>query len=548
MPSRSRNARPAAPARAFAGDRFWLPLLPLLTLLAALVHLPSFLRPVWNPDEGFLATQARMLAAGGVLYDTVVDRKPPLLPWLYQGAFAVFGDDSLRPLRCAAVAAHVVTAALLAALARRRWGDRWGAAAGAAYVLLSVGLAPEDTQAASFEVFTLPWTAAAVLLADRRRWGLAGLAVAGAALTKQTGAAVLLPVAWSLWRTGRAAPSSSSSSGLRLRTLTPSWAAGRADGMLLRAAAGPGALPRPGRGAAGGGALGRYAAGTAGAWGRLLAGCALPVAVVAAATGTRHFVFWTLTGSSTYMSPQGAWLLGAGRGLGNAAILLAAGAGLLVPALWWALRRRRFADADLWVWLVGSVCAVVAGFQFYGHYYLQLLPPLVLIGIAAVRALPSRGPARRLAAAWTLLAAAVFTAWGLAAPRAELDHAQAVAAAVRDRSGPRDTVLLWGMHPEQYWLADRAPACRYLTAGFLTNFSGGRGGARVGARYAVPGAWDVLREEFAGAPPALVVDDSRGAPYGAAAVPEFRDLLAQGGYTRVGTVDGAVLYARRGRG
>ncbi|MFJ5215268.1 glycosyltransferase family 39 protein [Streptomyces sp. NPDC088354] len=545
MPSRPENAPPAARARAFPGDRFWLPLIPLLTVLAALVHLPSFLRPVWNPDEGFLATQARMLAAGGVLYDTVVDRKPPLLPWLYQGAFALFGDDSLLPLRCAAVVAHVVTAALLAALARRRWGDRWAAAAGAASVLLSVGLAPEDTQAASFEVFTLPWTAAAVLLADRRRWGMAGLAVAGAALTKQTGAVVLLPVAWSLWRAGRQAPSST---GLTLRALTPSWAAGRGDGTVLRAAAGSGPLPRPGRGAAVGGASGTYAAGAGGGWGRLLAGCVLPVAVVAAATGPRNFAFWTATGSSTYMSPQGAWLLGAGRGVGNAAILLAAGAGLLVPALWWAARRRPFADADLWVWLAASVCAVVAGFQFYGHYYLQLLPPLVLIGIAAVRRLPSGGPARRVAAAWTLLAAAAFTAWGLLAPRAEADHAQAVAAAVRARSDPQDTVLLWGMHPEQYWLADRAPAGRYLTAGFLTNFSGGRGGARVGARYAVPGAWHVLREEFASARPALVVDDSRGAPYGAAAVPEFRDLLARGSYTRVGTVDGAVLYAPGGHG
>ncbi|MFD3457444.1 glycosyltransferase family 39 protein [Streptomyces sp. NPDC058691] len=545
MPSRPENARPAARAGVFPGDRFWLPLVPLLTVLAALVHLPSFLRPVWNPDEGFLATQARMLAAGGVLYDTVVDRKPPLLPWLYQGAFALFGDDSLWPLRCAAVAAHVVTAALLAALARRRWGDRPAVAAGCAYVLLSVGLAPEDTQAASFEVFTLPWTVAAVLLADRRRWGLAGLAVAGAALTKQTGAVVLLPVAWSLWRAGRG---TGVPSGLTSRVLTRSWATGRGDGVLLRTAAGSGVLPRPGRAAVAGGGSGTYAAGAGGGWGRLLAGCVLPVVAVAAATGMRHFVFWTFTGSGTYMSPQGAWLLGAGRGLGNAAILLAAGAGLMVPALWWAVRRRPFADADLWVWLAAAVCAVVAGFQFYGHYYLQLLPPLVLIGIAAVRRLPSRGPSRRLAAAWTLLAAAVFTAWGFVAPRAELDHSQAVAAAIRASSGPHDTVLLWGMHPEQYWLADRAPAGRYLTAGFLTNFSGGRGGARVGARYAVPGAWQLLRHDFASAPPALVVDDSRGAPYGVAAVPEFRDLLSRGGYTRVGTVDGAVLYAPRGHG
>lgn len=510
MPTRPETARAAAPAfpgrRASAapssapsGPRWssWPVLLPLLTLVAALVHLPSFLRPVWNPDEGFLATQARVLASGGVLYETVVDRKPPFVPWLYQGAFALFGDGSLWPLRVAAVAAHVVTAALLVALARRRWGDRWGAAAGFGYLLLSVGLAPEDTQAATFEVFTLPWTVAAVLCADRGRWGAAGVAVAGAALTKQTGAAVLLPVLWMLWQARRGSPAA------------------------------------PARAPAG-----------AGAWARLAAGCALPVAAVALATGVGRFVFWTVTGSGAYLSPEGAWLLAAGRGLGNAAILTAAGAGLVLPAAWLAARRRSGAGAELWLWLAASAVAVLAGFQFYGHYYLQALPPLTLVGVAALRRLPARGTARRAAVAWTVLAAAVFTGWGFAAPRAELDHARTVAEAVRARTGARDTVLVWGMHPEQYWLSGRAPAGRFLTAGFLTNFSGGRGGTRVGEEYAVPGAWADFRREFSAAPPAVVVDDSRGAPYGAAYVPSLRRLLDRGGYEPVATADGAVLYAR----
>ncbi|MFE0626361.1 glycosyltransferase family 39 protein [Streptomyces sp. NPDC058864] len=508
MPTRPETARATAPAlperragaipsraRSAFTRLSWPVLLPLLTLVAALVHLPSFVRPVWNPDEGFLATQARVLASGGVLYDTVVDRKPPFLPWLYQGAFALFGDGSLWPLRVAAVAAHVVTAALLVALARRRWGDRWGAAAGFGYLLLSVGLAPEDTQAATFEVFTLPWTAAAVLCADRGRWGAAGVAVAGAALTKQTGAVVLLPVVWMLWRARQGSP-----------------------------------------------------AARAGAWGRLAAGCALPVAAVALATGAGRFVFWTVTGSGAYISPEGAWLLAAGRGLGNAAILTAAGAGLLLPAAWCAARRRACAGGELWIWLGASAVAVVAGFQFYGHYYLQLLPPLTLVGVAALRRLPACGPARRAAAVWTVLAAAVFTGWGFAAPRAELDHARTVAAAIRDHTGENGTVLVWGMHPEHYWLSGRAPAGRFLTAGFLTNFSGGRGGARVGEEYAVPGAWEAFRREFAAAPPAVVVDDSRGAPYGVAHVPGLRRLLDRGGYERVATADGAVLYTRPVRG
>lgn len=473
---------PAAPKT--SSRRYWLRVVPLLAVLVTAVHVPSFLRAVWNPDEGFLAVQARMLAGGGVLYDTVVDRKPPLLPWFYQGALHLFGDGTIGAVRVAALLAHLLTAVLLAGIARCRWGERAGAAAGAAYALLSIGLAPEDTQAATFEVFMLPWTAAAFLAAGSRRFGLAGLAVAGAALTKQTGGVALLPVLWLLWRED----------------------------------------PAPRR------------------WSalRLAAGVLLPVLAVAVGTGPRRFLFWTVTGSGTYASPEGAWLVALWRGLGNSGILAAAAAGLLAPAVYRLVRRRPVAEADLSVWLAASAVGVVFGLQFYGHYFLQLLPPLVLVGVAGLRRAPRWRP---VALTWTALAAAAFLVWGVLAPRTELDHSRAVAAAVRAHTRLGDTVLVWGMHPESYWLAGRVPASRYLTAGFLTNFSGGRGGARVGEAYAVPGAWRTFGREMAEHPPALVVDDARGAPYRPDRTPTLRRFL-DGGYRRVGTADGAVLYLR----
>ncbi len=494
LPSQ-RSGGPMRVLRAAVADRrhYWLRLLPLLAAVAALTHLPSFLRAVWNPDEGFLATEARLLSHGGVLYDTVVDRKPPLVPWLYEGALGLFGDGSLWPLRVAAVIAHLLTAVLLVSIARRRWGDAAGAVAGLGYLVACIGLAPEDSQAASFETFMLPWTVAAFWCADRRRWALAGIAVAGAALTKQTGGAVLLPVLWMLWRSGTGSGSAAGS-----------WASRR------------------------GGAV------------RLALGFAVPLAGAAAALGASRFLFWTVTGSGAYVSASGAWLTAAGRGLGNAGIVVAACAGFVVPAVL-LLLRRRFADGDLWIWLGASVLAVTTGFQFYGHYYLQLLPPLVLVGVSALRRLPRW---RRPALAWTALAACGFLLWGLAAPRTDLDHAGTVAAAVTRHTAPDQKVLVWGMHPEEYWLSHRAPASRFLTAGFLTNFSGGRDGARVGERYAVPGAWTTFRDEMRHHPPALVVDDSRGQPYGPDHIPAFHDLLRDH-YRVVATTDGAVLYALR---
>ncbi|UXY38392.1 ArnT family glycosyltransferase [Streptomyces albidocamelliae] len=472
-----------APARtAPARTAYWTRLLPLLAVLACVTRVPSFVRPLWNPDEGYLAVQARLLTQGGHLYDTVVDRKPPLLPWLYEAAFALCGSGSLTPLRVLAVLAQLLTAVLLASIARRRWGDGAGRTAGVLYLLVSVGLNPEDAQAATFEVFILPCTAAAVWCADRGRWGAAGAAVATAFLTKQTGGAVLLPVALLLHR----------------------------------------------RGASRAGPL------------RLAAGLTVPVLGAALLTDPAGFLFWTVTGSGAYASFTGSELHVLGRALTNTAILAGASAGLLPPVVG-ALRTARSGAADLWLWLASSAAAVALGFHFFGHYYLQLTPPLALLATRALHLLP--GERRVRAVLTSACCCACFLVWGLFAARADLTHAQRLATALEHRTKSADRVLVWGIHPETYWLAGRTPATRFLTAGLLTNYSGGRDGPQVGEKYAVEGTWPVFRREMSAHSPALVVDDSRGGPYAPDRVPTLRRLL-ESRYEEIARVDGAVLYAR----
>ncbi|GAA4664081.1 hypothetical protein GCM10023347_15080 [Streptomyces chumphonensis] len=483
-------APPRTPPRTL--PRYWLRLLPALLVLTVATRLPSFQRPVWNPDEGFLATQARMLAAGGTLYDDVVDRKPPLLPWLYRGAFALFGDDSLWPLRALAVLAVLATATFAAALAHRRWGPRAGAVAGVLCVLGSVGLNPEDAQAATFEVFMLPFTAAAVWAADRRRWAVAGLAVAGALLVKQTGGAVLLPVLYLAW---------------------------------VRTAPGPGGGRRP-------------------ALLRTLAAFAAPLLAVALANDVSRTLFWTVTGSGSYASFTGSELHVLSRGLANTALFAAGAGGLLLPlavVLRRGLPHRRVLTTDLWLWLGVSALAVLTGFHFFGHYYLQLVPPLAVLAAGALTLLTADW--LRLTAVVSAVLCTVFVAWGSHAGQADLDHARRVADAVRDNTRAEDTVFVWGMHPETYWLADRRPASRYLTAGLLTNYSGGRDGPRVGEEYGMHRSWPTLMAELVADPPRLIVDDSRGKPYRPARMPRLQRLL-DSRYVLVGEVDGALFYAR----
>ncbi|MFG2695988.1 ArnT family glycosyltransferase [Kitasatospora sp. NPDC051984] len=477
---------------------YWTRLVPLLAVLATLTHLPSFLRPVWSPDEGYLATQARMLADGGVLYDTVVDRKPPLLPWLYEACFALFGSASLWPLRTLAIVAHLTTAILLASLARGRWGDKAGRCAGILYLLVSIGLSPEDTQAATFEVFMLPAMVAAFRYAERRRWLAAGIAVALCSLTKQTGGAVMLPVLWMLLQDTRRR-------GVR-------W---------------PPALAKIGF------------------------GFALPIALVAVIlTKPKGFLFWVVTGSGDYAGLGSNWPQMIGRALGNSAILMGAGLAFLLPfahRLWLRHRRRPVpargpehgSTVDLWMWLVSSVIAVSVGFHFFGHYYLQLMPPLVLLGVGAVA---TSAISWRPVLIYSALASSFFCGLAVLWPGQRLTQSTEVATAVAAQTTPKDTVLIWGMHPELYWLADRRPATRYLTAGFLTNFSGGKGADKVGEQYSVAEAWQTFDNEIStNGFPEVVVDDSGTSPYQPDMVPRIATLLNTH-YEVVGVTGDTVIY------
>lgn len=360
------------------------------------------------------------------------------------------------------------------------------------FLLISVGFIPQDTQAVTFEVVILPCTAAAVLCADRGRWGAAGVAVAGAFLTKQTGGVVLVPVLWLLWQ-----------------------------------AIGPGPSLRP-------------------ALLRTGAGFAAPVAAAALLTDPAGFVFWTVTGSGAYaFSLTGSELHVLMRALVNSLILCLCCVGI-VPPVRRALRTTRGPAGtpltDLWVWFAASAGAVTVGFHFYGHYFLQLLPPIALLATAALRSL--RHERLRHVLSVPAGACALFVIWAFFAPHAELTHAERVATAVRAHSAPTDRVLVWGMHPQTYRLADREPASRYLTAGLLTNFSGGRDGPQVGEEFGMPGAWRVFAEEMRARPPALIVDDSRGKPYAPERLPTLRRLLAAQYEPLPGTVEGTVLYVR----
>jgi hypothetical protein len=168
-----------------------------------------------------------------------------------------------------------------------------------------------------------------------------------------------------------------------------------------------------------------------------------------------------------------------------APLLVAAAAGLF--ALWRDDRRRAW-----WLtpWLVLALAAVLLQRQLAGYQFLLAVPPLAITAAAGLHALAARvraGPRpQRIIAGAVLLAVALLavrqvgdwrTAYGpgvrhrfgdlsreryLRSFAVDLPATEERAAAyLRARTQPGDGILVWGLSPGIYALADRHPVTRY---------------------------------------------------------------------------------------
>jgi hypothetical protein len=334
----------------------------------------------------------------------------------------------------------------------------------------------------------LPMTAG-VVLAARRRPASAGVAIALATLCKQTGAAALLPVLYLALRGNRAR-------GLR----------------------------------------------------RVVVGFAVPLILVALLVGPGDLLFWAVLGNGSYVGFDTASLYVVGMFV----LMTAAFAACQAPMLWWAPsawrdaeRRRR--ERDLWLWLASSAVAVAFGFHFFGHYYLQLLPPLTLIAAGSL------AQASRLAVRRTVALAAV-TAVGFSVigfwvqPFGGEPEYQSVSEYLEAHARPEDGILVWGQLPEVYWASGKRPATRFITTGFLTGNWGGRAPSGDTAAAATPGAWPLFFSDFAAHPPRYVLDTTpagiRGSQrYPMSRFPEFQRIIDRR-YLFVEQIDGISVYRR----
>lgn len=220
-------------------------------------------------------------------------------------------------------------------------------------------------------------------------------------------------------------------------------------------------------------------------------------------------------------------------------------------AIWAGRRAERTALFGL---LVASTLGVAAGARFYPHYYVQLIPSLVLLAAPYYGRLWSRTmePPHWLLRplvtyAWLALIVIVLSIvhWtGLAPRRAPSEAGQYLAT----HSAPGDRIFVWGQTSKMYLEAQRRPASRYITTFPLTGyiFGGSVPGFDTRSRV-LPGAWNTLERDFARHPPTYIIDvqsDTRTLQYPAKNFPILTKLLKER-YQPVARTAEGVIYRMR---
>ena len=463
----------------------------ITALVAIFLHLPALVRKAaLNSDEATIATVARMMRHGAGLYVGTVDRKPPGAFVLYRVLEPVFGTWTLTAARWIALTAIVATAWVIAIEARRRWPAVSPLGVALLFVVAFALLPAEDSRAVGFEILaTLPAVGAFVLGA-RGRTVLAGITLGIAALFKQPMLLGALPLA------------------VQCLSIPAAW-----PRRLLRLT-------------------------TAGL------ACAITIVAGLAPFGLRHALSWFAGNGDKYL---GGTTLSSVMvvGLEQIGTIIALTAGLLIlGAVAWGRRRL---PMDLAVWVMSSVFATAIGLRFILHYFNQLLPALVLVAAPAVVGREIlRRPWPRVALVGLAGSATFSMITVLIADRFhDLPNVDRVAAAVRDRTAPGDTVFVWGQAPEIYWLSQRDPATRYPHVGFITGITPKRPGVPAYV-LSMPNAASNLLDDLKRNHPELIIDAAIASVRGGDRYPLSTSPIEKwvdDNYCAIDVIDGMTLMA-----
>ncbi len=483
-------------------------------------------------DEETFAVIGRVLLHGGLPYLNVADNKPPLLYYWYSLIFSIFGDGNTLALHLVGMAWVALTCYFIYLIGRRATNERAGFFAALAYAIFTTTFVPSYIALHASLLLALPLTISFWALirwhdTNRPRWMILSGACCATAVFFKYQALVQLP--FTFWAIGY----------LYYRRLN------RLLHSLLSGIIG------------------------------YVIGIAVVVLLVLSFLNDHHILreFYEATwhASMTYMKEGGSAGHFWGRFISHVGGYMAATFPLwiaLIVQLYRRIFKERTGDTFvrpvptwIWGWFIFSIPSVLAGGRYYGHYFIQLLPPLCLIAGVSFDRWWSRGRAARVALSTTLVILTV----GWMIPRiwfqefAERFHIQnlrveqLVGDYIKTHSPQDGTLFVWGVDPAIYFFADRAPATRFLWSDGLVGRLPGvietQMGTQDTAKYINPKLWEQFLADFNAHPPLYIVDCASGnlrdySKFPIQNYPAF-NAIVQSHYHPESTIEDVVIYRRR---
>jgi|GEM_PF-2190113 len=477
-----------------------------LVLRLPYVHFPKL-----NPDETIYGVIAREILHGDIPYRDEWELKPPLIFYIYAATFWLFGSISLIPVHVFAVMVMAATALFVGDIARREWGNTAGLIAGLGLAGYSTAGWMTEVNAAETELFLLLPQVLAIERFIRKRpkkiyrdLFVAGLLGGMAAMLKQPAMALIaLMGAWVI--------------------ICPLVKKHRFSSELALLS---GAMIVPL-------IFAIY----------LFSEGALKDAFNLVFIDNLLYIGERSRGDVLRMIVRSGWNL-AGPNLFLWVTAFVSAGVLIVQGLRNKGKYRivyRHAIFIAFYFMISTV-GTFSGVWVNGHYYLMMIPGLVLMwtwGLVKMWPLMKSRAIRYIFAA-SMIAGMIFPLyyfhlfnrkWSVDTYiNSRVNFFTSIGKAIQQETDPDDRIFVWGMNPQIYFFANRRPASRFIYTTFQMGlvedtFSGHE--LKGKSRFAMLKTWPLLMNDLEKYQPVFVIDST---PFYMATKPfpikKYPDLLS----------------------
>lgn len=232
--------------------------------------------------------------------------------------------------------------------------------------------------------------------------------------------------------------------------------------------------------------------------------------------GLDGFWLWNIAGNADYIA-GGQTVIHFGHQILTRVLPYIASTLLLwvLIVVWTTRLRVTCGEALIFFWFLLTIVPVSAGFRFYGHYFILLLPPMsVLAARAADRiwSVPKRKWIKGLIIFWIILPVVGFFVARVymsqvhgAVGEDNVKEYEPLALYIKQNTKPDEKIIAWGYVPLVYWYSERFPGTRFFWSDLLTGRIPGTKGEGSDA-FIMPQAWDMFMGDMERNKPVYIVD------------------------------------------